>query len=95
MPSVRSFVDKEVVDKQGLTGLLTCFGQFRIMADGINASLGLWQMALMRLDFPTFERPIKAYSGRLLCGQVATSGLDITNLAVCIIAFSPISEETQ
>ena len=33
----------------------------------------------MRLDFPTFDRPIKAYSGSVLRGQLATSGLDITN----------------
>ena len=33
----------------------------------------------MRLDLPTFDRPIKAYSGSGLRGQLATSGLDITN----------------
>ena len=42
----------------------------------------------MRLDFPTFDRPIKAYSGNVLCGQLATSGLDITNDAfMCVSSF--------
>ena len=42
----------------------------------------------MRLDFPTFDRPIKAYSGSVLRGQLATSGLDITNDAfMCVSSF--------
>ena len=36
----------------------------------------LWlQSMLMRLDLPTFERPMKAYSGRKSLGQLSIVGL--------------------
>jgi hypothetical protein len=41
----------------------------------------LLHKALIREDLPTFERPIKAYSGSLLWGHLATSVLLITKLA--------------
>ena len=39
---------------------------------------------LMRLDFPTFERPIKAYSGKLPGGHLRTSVLLMMNSALVI-----------
>src|SRR5690606_12344227 len=38
--------------------------------------------ALMREDFPTFERPIKAYSGKFGAGNLSTSVLLTTNSAL-------------
>lgn len=43
---------------------------------------------LMRLDLPTFERPMKAYSGRLPAGHLRTSVLLIMNSALVISMFS-------
>ena len=42
---------------------------------------------LIRLDFPTFERPIKAYSGKMPAGHFFTSVLLITNSALVISIF--------
>ena len=42
---------------------------------------------LMRLDFPTFERPIKAYSGNVPAGHFSTSVLLMTNSAFDISIF--------
>ena len=39
---------------------------------------------LMRLDFPTLERPMKAYSGSVPAGHFRTSVLLITNSALVI-----------
>ena len=39
---------------------------------------------LMRLDFPTFERPMKAYSGRFPAGHLRTSVLLMINSALVI-----------
>lgn len=43
----------------------------------VFASLGLWHMALIRLDLPTLLRPMKANSGSELSGHVLTSGLEM------------------
>ena len=40
---------------------------------------------LMRDDFPTFDRPINAYSGMFPGGHFLKSELDMTNSAVLII----------
>ena len=40
---------------------------------------------LIRDDLPTFERPIKAYSGVFVFGHCATAGLLFTNVADLII----------
>ena len=42
---------------------------------------------LMRLDFPTLERPIKAYSGNIPEGHFFTSVLLMTNSALVISIF--------
>lgn len=42
---------------------------------------------LMRLDFPTLERPIKAYSGNVSVGHLVTSVLLMTNSAFVISIF--------
>ena len=39
---------------------------------------------LMRLDLPTFERPMNAYSGMLCCGHLLMSVLLIMNSALFI-----------
>jgi len=39
---------------------------------------------LINEDFPTLERPIKAYSGKGDCGHFSTSELLIINRAVLI-----------
>ena len=38
----------------------------------------------MSEDLPTLERPMKAYSGRVLWGQDFTEGLLCTKVAECI-----------
>ena len=43
-----------------------------------------WVSILIKLDFPTLLRPIKAYSGSWPCGHLATSVLLITNSALLI-----------
>jgi hypothetical protein len=50
----------------------------------VMASLGLRVSMLMRLDLPTFERPMKAYSGFPSCGQRSMRVLLITNSALLI-----------
>lgn len=45
----------------------------------------LWlQSMLIRLDFPTFERPMNAYSIRLSLGHLSNVGDDMKNLAFLI-----------
>ena len=66
-------IDKEVVYGMVLPGV-----------DEVNASLELRVSMFMRLDFPTLERPIKAYSGSPSCGQRAMSVLLMTKVAVFI-----------
>ena len=53
------------------------------MADVMAKPLRLVSM-FMRLDLPTFERPMNAYSGMLCCGHLLTSVLLITNSALFI-----------
>jgi hypothetical protein len=36
---------------------------------------------LINDDLPTFERPIKAYSGKVVRGQLSIVGLLVTNFA--------------
>ena len=48
------------------------------------ASLGRLANMFIRLDLPTFERPINAYSGRLSCGHFSTFVLLTTNSALSI-----------
>jgi hypothetical protein len=45
---------------------------------------------LIRLDLPTLERPIKAYSGFVPEGHFFTSVLLMTNVALSIFIFSAI-----
>ena len=49
---------------------------------------------LMRLDFPTLERPMKAYSGNVPVGHFCTSVLLMTNsafvISICLLIFSLI-----
>jgi hypothetical protein len=48
----------------------------------------LWlQSILIRLDFPTLDLPIKAYSGLLSFGHLLTVGADIVNSDFLIIMF--------
>jgi hypothetical protein len=51
----------------------------------VLANLALLVSILIKELFPTLERPIKAYSGKLGAGQRLTSELLITNVAVLII----------
>ena len=44
---------------------------------------------LMRLDFPTLERPMKAYSGNVPAGHFRTSVLLMTNSAFVISILLP------
>ncbi len=53
------------------------------MADVMARPLRLVSI-FMRLDLPTFERPMNAYSGMLCCGHLLTSVLLITNSALFI-----------
>ena len=39
---------------------------------------------LIRLDFPTFDRPMKAYSGRLSLGHMDSRGEDRVNSELLI-----------
>ena len=52
--------------------------------DDVLASFLLLVSMLMRLDFPTFERPMKAYSGFVSCGHIDTIGALSVNSAVLI-----------
>ena len=52
--------------------------------DDVIASLLCPVIILISDDFPTFERPINAYSGSLVLGHISALGLEITNLAVLI-----------
>jgi hypothetical protein len=45
----------------------------------------------IRDDLPTFERPIKAYSGILLSGHFATEGLLMRNRAEFIIILQSLN----
>ena len=48
----------------------------------------LWlQSILIRLDFPTFERPIKAYSAFVSSGHFDNEGEDIVNSEFLTIIF--------
>ena len=49
------------------------------------ASLFLPVSIFIRLDFPTFERPMKAYSGISVFGHISALGLLVLNSAVFII----------
>jgi hypothetical protein len=51
----------------------------------VLASLGLCVSILMSEDLPTLLRPMKAYSGMVVCGHCITSGLEITKEAEVII----------
>lgn len=50
----------------------------------VMANLGLRVSMLMRLDFPTLERPMNAYSGSPSCGQRRMPVLLMTNEALFI-----------
>ena len=50
----------------------------------VIASLGLWVSMLIRLDLPTLERPMNAYSGNPVCGQWSMRVLLMTNSALLI-----------
>lgn len=52
------------------------------------ASLFLPANILIKLDLPTLERPIKAYSGNLVGGHWSTRALLITNSALLISILS-------
>lgn len=49
--------------------------------DEVFAKCLVLQSVLIKDDFPTLDRPIKAYSGKLTLGHFATFVLLITNLA--------------
>ena len=50
----------------------------------VLASLRLWVSILIRLDLPTFERPMKAYSGFVSFGHILTIGALNVNSAFFI-----------
>ena len=52
--------------------------------DDVFASFLLRASILIRLDLPTFERPINAYSGFVSLGHIETRGDDSVNSAVLI-----------
>ena len=53
------------------------------VADVLASLLFLVSM-LIRLDFPTLDRPIKAYSGMVVAGHLLTKELLIINSALLI-----------
>ena len=53
--------------------------------DDVLASFLLRESILMRLDLPTFERPMKAYSGLVSFGHIDTIGAESVNSA-CLIS---------
>jgi hypothetical protein len=55
--------------------------------DDVFASLLLLVSILIRLDLPTLERPIKAYSGLLSDGHIDTMGDEMTN-SDCLISIT-------
>ena len=56
----------------------------------VFASFLLFVSILMRLDLPTFDRPINAYSGFVSCGHIDTIGADNVNSAFLISIVSSI-----
>ena len=57
----------------------------------VLANFLLRDSMLIRLDFPTLERPMKAYSGFVSLGHIVTLGDDRVNSAVFIsISFETI-----
>ena len=55
--------------------------------DDVIASLLRWVSMLMRLDLPTLERPMNAYSGKSVLGHMSARGLLHLNSAVLIFIF--------
>ena len=53
----------------------------------VFANFLLFVSMLIRLDFPTFDRPINAYSGFVSFGHIDTIGADSENSA-CFISIS-------
>ena len=53
--------------------------------DDVLASLRLFVSMLMRLDLPTFDLPMKAYSGFVSLGHIDTIGAESVNSA-CLIS---------
>ena len=53
--------------------------------DEVFANLRLLVSMLIRLDLPTLERPMKAYSGLVSFGHMDTTGADRENSA-CLIS---------
>ena len=56
----------------------------------VLASFLLFVSILMRLDFPTFDLPIKAYSGLLSCGHIDSLGALNVNSAFLISIITSI-----
>ena len=52
--------------------------------DDVFANFLLRDNILIRLDFPTFERPMNAYSGFVSLGHMETLGAESVNSAVLI-----------
>jgi hypothetical protein len=55
--------------------------------DEVFANRLLLVSILIRLDLPTFERPMKAYSGFVSLGHMLTTGADSVNSA-CLISIA-------
>ena len=56
----------------------------------VLASPLCWQSMLMRLDLPTFDRPMKAYSALSSFGHMLTKGADSTKADFLISIISSL-----